>query len=446
VRPQNEVNPSFDKEKQSRMTRPIAVGVATSGSSRQQVVVTGLGVVSPVGLDVGSTWASVVAGRSGIVPISRFEVSEPDYAIAGEIRGFDPQGRLPIRMIRNADRSVHFGAVAALEALGDAGLANRKLGPRAGVVLGSSLGGQSLRETQHATLEKQGVRRMNPTTLPNILPDAASGYIAMISGAKGPNMAVTSASATGASAIGEAAEIIRRGDADIMIAGATEAPLTPVLFAGFAAMRTMALNEGDPAAACKPFDLHRTGFVLAEGAAAIVLESGAHAETRGARAYAEIAGYGTGNDAFHIVASDPTGRGAVLAMSTALRKAGLTPEQVGYINAHGTASQMNDRVETAAIKTVFGDYAYRLPISSTKSMTGHLMGAAGAIEAVITVLSLHNGILPPTINYKTPDPECDLDYVPNQAREAPGIQAALTHSVGLGGHNASLIFRRTPSD
>jgi len=424
------------------MTRPTEAGAATQVSSRPEVVVTGLGVVSPVGLDVASTWESVAASRSGIVPISRFDVSEPDLAIAGEIRGFEPQGRLPKRMIRNADRSVHFGVVAALEALEDAGLADRKLGSRAGVVLGSSLGGHGLREAQHAVLEQQGMRRMNPTTLPNILPDAASGYIAIISGATGPNMAVSSASATGASAIGEAAEIIRRGDADIMIAGATEAPLTPVLFAGFAAMRTMALNEGDPAAACKPFDLHRTGFVLAEGAAAVVLESQMHAEARSARVYAGLSGYGTGNDAFHIVASEPTGRGAVLAMSTALRKAGMRPEQVGYINAHGTASQMNDRVETAAIKTVFGDYAYRLPISSTKSMTGHLMGAAGAIEAVITILSLHHCILPPTINYKTPDPECDLDYVPNHARIATGIEAALTHSVGLGGHNASLVFRR----
>jgi 3-oxoacyl-[acyl-carrier-protein] synthase II len=408
----------------------------------KQVVVSGLGAVSPTGSDVGTTWESILAGRSGIGRLTRFAAAESECAIAGEVRDFEPTKWLPAKTIRHADRSVQFGVIAALEALSDAGLAGGSLGPRAGVIFGSSLGGHGVLEAQNAVLEEQGPRRVSPFMLPNLLPDAASGYIAILAGATGPNMAVLSASATGSSAIGEAAEIIRRGDADVMIAGAAEAPLTPVLYAGFAAMRTLAEAGDDPAHACRPFDLNRTGFVIGEGAGAVVLESREHAVARGARVYAELAGYGSGNDAFDIVASEPSGRGAALAMSAGLRKAGIKPEQVSYINAHGTASEMNDRVETAAIKKAFGDHAYRLAVSSTKSMTGHLMGAAGALEAVITILSLYHSILPPTINYETPDPDCDLDYVPNKARPAPGIEAALSHSVGLGGHNASLVFRR----
>jgi 3-oxoacyl-[acyl-carrier-protein] synthase II len=407
--------------------------------------VTGLGAVTPIGSDVSTTWESILAGRSGIGRLSRFEHPEPEGAMAGEVRDFQFTKRLPAKMVRHADRSVQYGAAAALEALDDAGLqAETGLGRRAGVVFGSSLGGHVLLESLSAVLRKLGPRRVSPFMLPNILPDAASGYIAILTGATGPNMAILSASATGACAIGEAAEIIRRGDADVMIAGAAEAPLTPVLYAGFAAMRTLAVAAEDPARACRPFDLDRTGFVVAEGSAAVVLESKESAEARGARVYAALAGYGSGNDAFDIVASEPTGRGAAIAMSAALRKAGIAPEQVAYVNAHGTASRMNDRVETAAIKKVFGGHAYRLAVSSTKSMTGHLMGAAGALEAVISVLSLFHGVLPPTINYETMDPDCDLDYVPNQARAVAGIVAVLSHSVGLGGHNASLVFRRFP--
>jgi 3-oxoacyl-[acyl-carrier-protein] synthase II len=387
-------------------------------------------------------WESITAGRSGISRVTRLETPEFADAIAGEVRDFEPEKSLPSRIVRYADRSVQFGAAAALEALQDAGLAEGTLGPEAGVIFGSSLGGQSVQESQNAILREQGPRRMSPFMLPNILPDAISGYIAILCGATGPNMAVLSAPATGASSIGEAAEVILRGDAEIMIAGATEAPLTPMLYAGFAAMRTLAAPCDDPARACKPFDLNRTGFVLGEGAGAMVLESKAHAEMRGARIYAELAGYASSNDAYDLVASEPSGRGAALAMSVALRKARLQPERVAYINAHGTASRMNDRVETAAIKKAFGEHAYRLAVSSTKSMTGHLMGAAGALEAVISVLSLHHGVLPPTINYETPDPDCDLDYVPNETRRASGMEAVLSHSVGLGGHNASLVFRR----
>jgi 3-oxoacyl-[acyl-carrier-protein] synthase II len=404
--------------------------------------VTGLGAVCPVGADVSSIWESILAGRSGIGRLTRFDAPEFEGAVAGEVRDFDPGRCIPGRMARHMDRSAHFGVAAAIEALGDAGLEAGSLGAESGVVFGSSLGGQALHESQRAVLRDHGPRRVSPFMLPNVLPDTTSGYVAILTGAAGPNMAILSASATGASAIGEAAEIIRRGDAEVMIAGAAEAPLTPVLYSGFAAMRTLAVAGDDPARSCRPFDLNRTGFVAAEGAGAMVLESGEHALARGARVYAELAGYGSGNDAFDMVASEPSGRGAIVAMSAALRKSGLAPEEVAYVNAHGTASRMNDRVETLAIKAVFGEHAYGLAVSSTKSMTGHLMGAAGALEAVISVLALRHGILPPTISYETPDPECDLDYVPNEARPAPGLDAVLSHSVGLGGHNASLVFRR----
>lgn len=404
---------------------------------------TGLGAVTPVGADVSATWESILAGRSGIGRLSRFDAAEAEDAIAGEVHDFDPAKSLPGKMARHTDRSVQFAIAVALEALRDSGLQiEGDAAGRAGVIFGSSLGGHGVLESQSAILQAQGPRRMSPFMLPNVLPDAASGYIAILTGATGPNMAVLSASSTGASAIGEAAEIIRRGDADVMIAGAAEAPLTPVIYAALAAMRTLAVAGEDPSRACKPFDLKRTGFVPAEGAGAVILESKRHAEARGAKVYAELAGYGSGNDAFDLVASEPTGRGAAIAMASAMRKAGVSRHQVAYINAHGTASRMNDRVETAAIKKAFGEDAYRLAVSSTKSVTGHLMGAAGAVEAVITVLSLYHGVLPATMNYETPDPECDLDYVPNEARAAPGIEAVLTHSVGLGGHNASLLFRR----
>jgi 3-oxoacyl-(acyl-carrier-protein) synthase len=320
------------------------------------------------------------------------------------------------------------------------------LGNRAGVAFGSSLGGHVILEYENTVLRKDRPLRLSPFLLPNILPDAISGYLAILVGATGPNMSFLSASATGATSIGEAAEIIRRGDADVVIAGATEAPLTPVLYAGLAAMRAIAEPGDDPATACRPFDLRRTGFVVAEGAGAVVVESLEHARARGATPYAELAGYGSANDAFDMVASEPAGRGPVNAMTMALRKAGLDPCAVGYINAHGTASRMNDRVETVAIKQVFGPHAHKLAISSTKSMMGHLMGAAGAVEAVVSILALYHRAVPPTINYGCPDPDCDLDYVPNQARAAPGLEVVLSHSIGLGGHNASLIFRRVESD
>lgn len=408
-----------------------------------RVVVTGLGAVTPVGNDLQATWQSLLAGRSGIGNVTLFDTSAYEYAIAGEVRDFLPDPAMPAKDLRHIDRYSQFAVNAALEALRDSGLDfERGLGERAGVVFGSGAGGYTLLEEQTRILLEKGARRVSPFFLSNILPDAASGYIAIHSGAMGPNMAVISACATGAGSIGEASEVIKRGDADIMIAGGSEAPLTPNLYAGFNALRAIASPGDDVASACKPFDKRRDGFVVGEGAGALVLESWEHAQARGARVYAELSGYGSSNDAFDMVASDDQGRGAVLAIEMALRKFGLDARQIGYVNAHGTATPMNDRTETMALKKVFGEHAYNFAVSSTKSMTGHMMGAAGAVEAIFSVLALAEQVLPPTINYEVPDPDCDLDYVPNVARPVENLTAVLSTSIGLGGHNAALIFSR----
>lgn len=409
----------------------------------RRVVVTGVGAVTPLGNDAPSTWRALLAGCSGIGPVTRFDTSRFPGAIAGEVKGFRPEAVLPVKELRHMDRYAQFAVVAALEAARDAGLELAGgLGPRAGVVFGAGSGGYHILEEQHALALSKGPRRLSPFFLTNILPDAASGYIAILTGAMGPNMAVVSACATGAAAIGEAGEIIRRGDADLMVAGGAEAPLTPLLYAGFAALRALATAGDDPSAACKPFDRRRDGFVVAEGAGAVVLESYERAQARGAQPYAELVGYGCSNDAFDMVASEETGRGPVLAAEMALRKAKLNPSSIGYVNAHGTGTEMNDRVETLALKQVFAEHAYRLAVSSTKSMTGHLMGAAGAVEAIFTVMALRDQVLPPTMHYQEPDPACDLDYVPNAARPVSGLQAAMSVSIGLGGHNAALVFQR----
>jgi beta-ketoacyl-acyl-carrier-protein synthase II len=384
-----------------------------------------------------------LAGRSGVGAVTRFDASQYSFAIAGEVRDFDADALLPPKLKRTMDLNVQYAAVSALEALQDAGISlERPLGEAAGVIYGSGVGGYNLLEEQTRILEEKGPRRVSPFFLANILPDAASGYIALMAGATGPNMAVVSACATGAGAIGEAYETVRRGDADIMVAGGTEAPITPVMYSAFAALRAIATYDDDPGSACKPFDARRDGFVVAEGAATLILEDAEHAQRRGARVYAELCGYGNANDAFDMQASEENGRGAVLAISMALRKAEIDPNSVGYVNAHGTGTQMNDRVETLALKRIFAKHAYRLAVSSTKSMTGHMMGAAGAFEAMASVLALHEQVLPPTINYRDPDPECDLDYVPNEARRVTGLEATLSTSIGLGGHNAALIFKR----
>ena len=409
-----------------------------------RVVVTGVGAVTPVGNDAQSTWQSLIQGRSGIGYVTRFDASQFESAIAGEVKDFRPEDVIPAKMLRHMDRYASLACVATLEALADAGLeiGDAGLGSGAGVVFSAGSGGYTLLDEQWHLFEERGPRRVSPFFLTNILPDAASGHIAILTGAMGPNMAVVSACATGTSSIGEASEIIRRGDAEIMIAGGAEAPLTPILYAAFSALRAIASSGDDPSKALKPFDRRRDGFVIAEGAGALILESLDHARIRGATPYAEVVGYGASNDAFDMVASAESGRGSILAIEMALRKSGLEPTQIGYINAHGTGTPMNDRVETTAIRKVFGEHAYRLAVSSTKSMTGHLMGAAGAVEAAISVLALRHKLVPPTMHYEEPDPDCDLDYVPNQAREMAHLEAVLSPSIGLGGHNAALIFQR----
>jgi len=407
-----------------------------------RVVVTGLGAITPLGNDIRSTWKALLKGKSGIGHITRFDASDFGEAIAGEVKDFQPEKLVSPKTLRHMDRYSQLAAVASLEALADAGLSTiGGLGPEAGVVFAGS-GGYHLIDDQYRTIAERGPQRTSPFFLANMLPDSASGHIAILTGAMGPNMAVVSACATGASAVGEASEIIRRGDAEVMIAGGAEAPLTRMLYAAFSALRAIASPGDDPSKACKPFDRRRDGFVIAEGAGALILESLEHAEARGARVYAELSGYGASNDAFDMVASEESGRGPALAMEMALRKAKIEPTKVGYVNAHGTGTPLNDRVETVALKRVFGKHAYHFAVSATKSMTGHLMGAAGAVEAIFSVLALHEQILPPTAHYEEPDPDCDLDYVPQKARPVSGLEAVLSNSIGLGGHNAALLFTR----
>jgi 3-oxoacyl-[acyl-carrier-protein] synthase II len=407
----------------------------------RRVVVTGLGAVTPVGNDVASTWEALLHGRSGIARITLFDASAFEVQIAGEVRDFQPEDWIPARELRRMDRSAQMGVVAALQAVRDSSLSIGEAdSDRVGVIFGSGAGGYGLLLEQLKLFEEKGYRRVSPFLISHILPDAASGHIAIELGATGPNMAVISACATGTGAVGEAWETIRRGDAEAMVVGGCEAPLLPIIWAGFHALRALANDKEDPTRACKPFDRRRDGFVVGEGAAALVVESLEHARARGARIYAEVIGYGSSNDAFDMEASHESGRGPIRCMEMAVQKSGLSPEEVDYINAHGTGTLLNDRVETLAIKQVFGEHAYRLAVSSTKSMTGHLMGAAGALESLASVLAIRDQILPPTINYQERDPDCDLDYVPNEARRAR-VRVAMSNSVGLGGHNATVMFR-----
>lgn len=415
--------------------------MTSAASADRRVVVTGLGAVSPVGNDAPTTWAALVAGKSGIGRITAFDPSPFEINVAAEVKDFHPEEVIPAKELRRMDRNAQLGVAAALEAVRDASLSiDEDNAAQVGVIFGSAGGGYGMLLEQERALVERGARRVSPFLISHMLPDAASGHIAILTGAMGPNIAPASACSTGTTAIGEAAETIRRGDAEVVISGGTDEPLLPVLYAGFMALRAMA-DDPDPARACKPFDARRNGFVVGEGAAALVLETLEHAQARGARIYAEVLRYGSSNDAFDMEASHESGRGPILAMQMALRKSGVAPEEVDYINAHGTATILNDRVETAAIKAVFGEHAYRLAVSSSKSMVGHLMGGAGALEALATVMALHEQVLPPTINYEVPDPECDLDYVPNVARRAE-VRVAISNSVGLGGHNATIAFRR----
>jgi len=409
----------------------------------RRIVVTGMGAVSPVGNDVASTWENVVAGRSGVGPITRFDASQYRTTIAAEARAFDPEQHFPARDARRMDPFAQFALVAAREALAEAGLSDEAfaegLGERTAVLVGSGIGGMTTITEQIRVLYDKGPGRVSPFLIPMILPESAASMVAIEHGLKGPNMAVTSACATGANAIGETASMIRNGRVDVGLAGGAEVGVIEIALAGFCAMRALSTRNDDPEHASRPFDRDRDGFVIGEGAGILVLEELEHALARGARIHAELVGYGTTDDAYHITAPDPDGAGATRCMQLALASAGLAPEQIDYINAHGTSTALNDATETQAIKRVFGDYAYRLPVSSTKSVTGHLLGAAGALEAILTIRALETGILPPTMNLMHPDPDCDLDYVPNQARAVP-IRTALSNSFGFGGHNVSLIF------
>jgi len=408
----------------------------------KRVVITGLGLVTPLGHDVPTTWEALVAGRSGVGPITHFDASEYPARIAAEVKAFDPAALFGRREARRMDRFTQFAMVAAGQALEDSGLTvTDDNAHRVGAVIGSGVGGISSILDQAVVLRERGPRRVSPFLVPMMLPDTAPGQVAISYGLKGPNFAVISACASGANAIGEAAEVIRRGAADAMLAGGAEGAIVPLAFAGFTVMQAVSPRNDEPERASRPFDATRDGFVMGEGSGVVLLESVAHARARGARIYAELIGYGATADAFHITAPDETGDGAARAMQAALDQAGIPLQQVGYLNAHGTSTVLNDKGETAAIKTVFGDHAYQLAVSSTKSMTGHLLGAAGAIEAIFCVLALTEGVLPPTINYEHPDPECDLDYVPNEARRVL-VDVAMSNSFGFGGHNACLILKR----
>ncbi len=407
----------------------------------QRVVITGMGAVTPVGNDVPTTWESLLAGRSGIANISHFDTHDFPITIAGEVKHFVLDPEVDPRESRRMARYVQYALNAVLEAVRSARLDMRQEdAAQVGVVFGTGAGGLDLIAEQQAILNTKGYRRVAPLFIANMIDDAASGQIAIQLGAQGPNMAVVSACSTGGHNIGEAFETVRRGDAQVMIAGSSDATVNPLLLAGFTTMKGLATTDV-PAEACKPFDARRNGFVLSEGATALVLESLEHAQARNAPIIAEIIGYGSSNDAFHMAASDEQGAGSARAMRMALRKAGIRPDEVDYINAHGTGTPLNDAVETLAIKAVFGAHAYRLAVSSTKSMLGHMMGAAGSTEAMICALVLAEGRIPPTINYGMPDPACDLDYVPNTLRETP-VQVALSNSIGLGGHNSCLVLRR----
>jgi 3-oxoacyl-[acyl-carrier-protein] synthase II len=406
----------------------------------RRVVVTGLGAVTPLANDAPSTWRAAVAGESGIDFIKSFDASGFPVRVAAEVKDFSPDGLVSPKEARRLDRNVLLALAAAKEALGNAAL-NGFDPARTGVVFGSAIGGFLGIMEQHEVLKERGPGRVSPHFLPNVLVDSASGQLAISLGLRGPNYAPVSACATGSHAVGEAAEIIKRGDADMILAGGTEACMHPLILAGFCAMRGLAAEEQHPPRASRPFDATRAGFVMGEGACVLVLEDLEAAQARGATVYAEVLGYGASNDAYHMAAPDPEYVGVAEMMRAALARARVDPADVDYINAHGTSTPLGDLAETKAIKDVFGDHAYELAVSSTKSMMGHCFGAAGAIEAMMCVLAIHNGVLPPTINYEHPDPECDLDYVPNEAREAE-VEVALSNAMGLGGHNGCVLFGR----
>ena len=406
----------------------------------RRVAITGLGAVTPLGLDVPTTWEAAVAGRSGIGFIESFDASEYPVRIAGEVKGFDANALVPPKEARRMDRNVLLAVAAAQQAWDDAGL-DEVDRARVGVLVGSAIGGIATIAREQQVFAERGPGRVSPFFIPSALVDTASGQIAIQLDLRGTNFAPVSACATGSTAIGEGAAAIVRGQADVVLAGGTEAAITPLILAGFCAMRGLVAEEVDPTLASRPFDATRAGFVMGEGACILVLEELEAARARGATVYAEVLGYGASNDAHHLAQPEPAATGVAAMISSALSTAGIEPERVGYVNAHGTSTPLGDLAETRALKQVFGDHAYRLAVSSTKSVTGHCFGAAGAVEAMMCALALHNGVLPPTINYRNPDPECDLDYVPNEARRVE-IDVALSNAMGLGGHNACVLLGR----
>lgn len=408
----------------------------------RRVVVTGLGVVAPNGNSLAEFWDALTGGRTGTGSITRFDTEKFPSKVAAEVKGFDPEKTIDPREIKKLDLFTQFAMAAAHEAAGAAGVDGNVIDPeRAGVLIGSGIGGISTIEEQKEILDAKGPRRISPFLIPKLIINMASGMVSMRYGFRGPNTAVVTACATGNHAIGDAMRIIQRDEADLMVAGGTEAALTPLGFGGFCNMKALSTRNDCPEKASRPFDLNRDGFVMGEGAGIVILEELEHAKRRGAHIHAEIAGYGMSADAHHMTMPEPEGRGAAVAIRLALKSAGLEPEAVDYVNAHGTSTPYNDKFETQAIKTVFGGHARKLAVSSTKSMTGHLLGAAGAIEFIAMVKALEDGVIPPTINYETPDPECDLDYVPNTAREA-AIRFAISNSFGFGGHNAVLVAKK----
>ncbi|MDW8136167.1 MAG: beta-ketoacyl-ACP synthase II [Thermodesulfobacterium sp.] len=408
---------------------------------RKRVVVTGLGAISPLGIGVKETWQKVKAGESGIGPITKFDASNLPSRVAGEVKGFNPEEFMSAKLVSRIDTFIQYAIAASKMALEDAGLPLQDLGDEVGVIIGVGMGGVGKVEYYTKVFEEKGYRRITPFFIPMIIPNMAAGQVAILFGAKGPNNAVCTACAAGNHAIGEAFRLIREGKAKIIIAGGAESVITPLCVAGFSVMKALSTLNDPPEKACRPFDAKRDGFVIAEGCGILILEELEHALKRGAKIYAEILGYGFNADAYHMTAPSPNGEGAAICMELALKDAGIPPEKVDYINAHGTGTPLNDVAETKAIKSVFKEHAYKLMISSTKSMMGHLLGGAGGIEAVITVLALYEGIVPPTINLEEPDPECDLNYVPNYSQKAD-LKIALSNAFGFGGTNACLVFKK----
>jgi 3-oxoacyl-[acyl-carrier-protein] synthase II len=410
--------------------------------SERRVVITGIGVLTPLSSELELFWQNLIAGKSGISLITRFDTAEFDCKIGGEVRDFKPEEFMPIKETRRTDRFVQYAVGAAKKAVVDSGIdMAQEDANRVGVLIGSGIGGMETIEDQVGTLIRKGPGRVSPFMIPMLIVNMASGYVSMLLGAKGPNLAVVSACATATHALGEAARAIVHNDADIMIAGGSEAAITQMGYAGFCAMKAMSTRNSEPERASRPFDAQRDGFVMGEGAGVCILESLEHARKRHAKIYCEVAGYGITGDAYHMSAPAPEGEGAARSMKMALGHAKLNPEQIDYINAHGTSTPVGDKCETQAIKKVFGEHAKKMAISSTKSMTGHLLGAAGAVETAVCALAIRDGIVPPTINYENPDPDCDLDYVPNKARQMK-VDVCLNNSLGFGGHNATIIVRR----